>query len=218
MDFKAAIFDLDGTLLNSMDVWEEIDMKFLHKRGLIVPDNYVTEICARSFAEAARYTIDLFGLTESIGEIITEWNAMAAYEYAQNVRLAPFAADYLLKLKGMGIRLAVATGLPEKLYYPCLENNGVVSLFDALCSTEQVERGKEYPDIFQFTAKKLGIVPNKCIVFEDVLPAIISAKQAGMIVYGVYDKYSSNNRSKIEAIADGYLTSFQNAPLPNKEV
>lgn len=55
MDFKAAIFDLDGTLLNSMDVWEEIDMKFLHKRGLIAPDNYVTEICARSFAEAIRH-------------------------------------------------------------------------------------------------------------------------------------------------------------------
>lgn len=218
MDFKAAIFDLDGTLLNSMDVWEKIDIKFLHKRGLSVPDNYVTEICARSFEEAARYTIDLFGLTESVEEIIAEWNAMAAYEYEQNVRLAPFAADYLLQLKDMGIRLAIATGLPEELYYPCLKNNGVISLFDALCSAEQVARGKEYPDIFQFTAKALGIAPNKCIVYEDVLPAVKSAKLAGMTVYGVYDKYSLNNRSEIEAIADGYLMDFQNAPLPQKEV
>lgn len=218
MDFKAAIFDLDGTLLNSMDVWEEIDIKFLHKRGLTVPDNYVTEICARSFEEAARYTIDLFGLSESVEKIISEWNAMAAYEYAQNVRLTPFAADYLLKLKNMGIRLAVATGLPEELYYPCLENNGIISLFDALCSTEQVARGKEYPDIFQFTAKALGVAPNECIVYEDVLPAVKSAKQAGMTVYGVYDKYSLNNRFEIEAIADGYLMDFQNAPLPKKEV
>lgn len=218
MDFKAAIFDLDGTLLNSMDVWEEIDIKFLHKRGLAVPDNYVIEICARSFEEAARYTIDLFGLTESVEEIITEWNAMAAYEYAQNVRLAPFAADYLMQLKNMGIRLAVATGLPKELYYPCLENNGIISLFDALCSTEQVARGKEYPDIFQFTAKALGVAPNECIVFEDVLPAVKSAKQSGMIVYGVYDKYSLNNRLEIKTIADGYIMDFQNAPLPQKEV
>lgn len=73
MDFNAAIFDLDGTILDSMDVWEHIDIQFLKKRNLPVPENYVTEICARSFEEAAQYTIDLFGLQETVEGIIEEW-------------------------------------------------------------------------------------------------------------------------------------------------
>ena len=136
MDFNAAIFDLDGTILDSMDVWEHIDIQFLKKRKLPVPENYVTEICARSFEEAAQYTIDLFGLQETVEGIIEEWNNMAVEEYSNHVGLLPHALDYLLRLKEHGIKLAVATGLPEKLYMPCLKNNSILELFDALCSTD----------------------------------------------------------------------------------
>lgn len=218
MNFEAAIFDLDGTLLNSMDVWEKIDITFLSKRGLPVPVNYVTEICARSFEEAAQYTIELFELSESVESIIKEWNSMAEYEYAHNVSLMPYVHDYLLNLKASHIKLAVATGLPEELYKPCLINNDVCELFDFLCSTDQVQKGKEYPDVFLFASDGLKTSPQRCIVFEDVLPAVKSAKQAGMITYGVYDKYSAHNKSEIKAIADGYLYDFRNAPLPQREV
>lgn len=163
MNFKAAIFDLDGTLLNSMDIWEHIDISFLKKRNLPVPENYVAEICARSFEEAAQYTIDLFGLSEKAEDIIREWNDMAVYEYAHNVRLSPHALDYLLRLKAADIKLAVATGLPERLYIPCLENNAVSEIFDALCSTDEVLRGKEYPDVFELAAYKVGVLPEHCI-------------------------------------------------------
>ena len=216
MNFEAAIFDLDGTLLNSMDVWEKIDIAFLSKRGLPVPQNYVTEICARSFEEAAQYTIELFRLNETVPAIIEEWNLMAAHEYANNVCLMPYTHEYLLRLKAFNIKLAVATGLPEKLYKPSLMNNGVYDVFDFLCSADQVQRGKECPDIFLFASDGLGTSPQKCIVFEDVLPAVKSAKQAGMITYGVYDKYSSDHESEIRAIADGYIYDFSNAPLPRK--
>ena len=148
MNFEAAILDLDGTLLNSMEVWEHIDVSFLQKRGLPVPTNYVTEICARSFEEAAQYTIDLFDLSESIDDIISEWNEMVEYEYANTVKLNPGTHDYLIQLRSQGIKLAVATGLPERLFLPCLANNEVLELFDTLCSTDEVMRGKEYPDVF----------------------------------------------------------------------
>lgn len=217
MNFEAAIFDLDGTLLNSMDVWEKIDIAFLSKRGLPVHPDYVMDICALSFEEAAQYTIELFELNETVPDIIEEWNAMAAYEYAHHVRLMPYTYEYLLRLKALHIKLAVATGLPEELYKPCLINNGIYNMFDFLCSTEQVQRGKEYPDIFLFVSNGLGVSPQKCIVFEDVLPAVRSAKQVGMITYGVYDKYSAHNEEKIRAIADGYIHDFRNAPLPQKE-
>ena len=189
MDFNAAIFDLDGTILDSMDVWEHIDIQFLKKRNLPVPENYVTEICARSFEEAAQY-----------------------------VGLLPHALDYLLRLKEHGIKLAVATGLPEKLYIPCLKNNSILELFDALCSTDEVQRGKEYSDVFELAARKLGVAPEHCIVFDDVLPAIKSAKAARMLAGGIYDKYSADQRTEIERIADIYLLDFRQAPIPHKEV
>lgn len=160
MKFEAAIFDLDGTLLNSMDVWEQIDIMFLRKRSLPVPSNYVTEICARSFEEAAQYTIDLFGLCETVDNIIREWNDMAAYEYAHKVKLLPYALDYLIRLKSHGIKLAVATGLPKELFLPCLKNNSALGFFDVLCSTDEVLRGKEFPDIFEFAAKRLQTIPS----------------------------------------------------------
>lgn len=218
MDFEAAIFDLDGTLLNSMEVWEHIDILFLQKRGLPDPTNYVTEICARSFEEAAQYTIDLFDLPESIDDIISEWNEMAAYEYANTVKLNPGAYDYLVQLKSQGIKLAVATGLPERLFIPCLANNEVLELFDALCSTDEVMRGKEYPDVFLLASQRLSTLPSRCAVFDDVLPAIKSAKQAGMLACGVYNKYSAHNRAEIERIADAYIFSFKTAPLPYNEI
>lgn len=216
MDFEAAIFDLDGTLLDSMEIWEHIDISFLTKRNLLIPKNYVTEICTRSFEEAAQYTIDLFGLSENKEDIIKEWYDMAAYEYAHHVRLLPHARDYLLRLKAAGIKLAVATGLPEKLYLPCLENNAVLELFDALCSTDEVLRGKEHPDVFELAAYKVGIQPGRCIVFDDVLPAIKSAKRAGMLAYGVYDKYSECCRIEMERLADCYLFDWRYAPLPDR--
>lgn len=218
MEFEAAIFDLDGTILNSMDVWEQIDISFLQKRGLPVPADYVTEICARSFEEAAQYTIDLFGLSETVTDIIGEWNEMAAYEYAHNVKLLPHTLDYLLRLKSCGIKLAVATGLPKELFLPCLENNSVLDLFDTLCSTDEVMRGKEFPDVFELAARKLQTAPERCIVFDDVLPAVKSAKQAKMIACGVYDKYSAHHRTEIERLADYYILDFKAAPLPGKGV
>lgn len=218
MEFEAAIFDLDGTLLNSMDVWEQIDISFLQKRGLPVPTDYVTEICARSFEEAAQYTIDLFGLCETVDDIIKEWNDMAAYEYAHNVKLQPYALNYLLRLKSNGIKLAVATGLPKELFLPCLKNNSVLELFDALCSTDEVLHGKEFPDVFELAAKRLQAAPERCIVFDDVLPAVKSAKQANMLVCGVYDKYSAHHRAEIGDLADYYILDFKAAPIPCKGV
>lgn len=214
LDFKAAIFDLDGTLIDSMGVWEKIDIAFLSKRNLPVPDHYIKEICARSFQEAAEYTIKLFHLEESVPSLINEWNSMAVYEYGHSIKLKPYAREYLFKLKARGIKLGTATCLPKVLSEPVLKNNGIYDLFDIQCSADEVKCGKNSPDIFYLAAEKLGVAPEDCIVFEDLLPGIISAKATGMTVFCIHDPYSEGHAEEIQKIADGYLYDFENAPIP----
>ncbi|WP_251861482.1 HAD family phosphatase [Clostridium sp. Marseille-Q2269] len=214
MDFKVAIFDLDGTILNSMDLWEEIDIEFLGKRGLAVPKDYINAICARSFEEAAEYTIELFDLKENVEDIIYEWNQMAIYKYSHEVRLRPFAREYLENLSKCGVKLSVATGLTYELFEPALKNNDVFHLFDYVCSVDDIGKGKQFPDIYMHAAKNLNVKPEECIVFEDVLNAIQSAKKAGMKTCGVYDKYSDEDKDVIQSIADKYIYDFNEAPYP----
>jgi len=211
---KAYIFDLDGTLLDSMGVWEQIDVDFLSKRGFDVPEDYINAICSRSFPEAAQYTIERFNLPDSVDDLLKEWNAMAVYAYGHTVPLKPHALDYLTALKHRGAKLAIATSLPAALYEPVLLNHGIQYLFDAICSTDEVAYGKTKPDVFILTAQKLGIPPEMCIVFEDILPAMQSAKQAGMTVYGVFDPSSSDQWEIIKKTADGVILDFKDAPLP----
>ena len=139
-------------------------------------------------------------------------NGMAIDEYSRRVGLKPYALDYLKKLKESGIKVGVATGLPKVLYEPVLKNNGVYDLFDAFTSTDEVDRGKTFPDVFLLAAKKLGLEPHECVAFEDVPEGVKSAKQAGMTVCGVHDKYSESFRADIEKIADGYLLNFSEVP------
>ncbi|MCC8123023.1 MAG: HAD family phosphatase [Oscillospiraceae bacterium] len=211
---NAYIFDLDGTLLDSMDVWEKIDAEFLTRRGLAVPSDYAQAVGSRSFPEAAQYTIERFGLPDSVNDVLLEWKNLALYAYGNTVPLKPHAREYLEALKARGVKLGIATSLSADLYEPALRNHGIMDLFSVICSTDEVQFGKTKPDVFLLAAEKLGLAPGECAVFEDILPAIKSAKQAGMTVYGVYDESSKDCWALIQKIADGVLLDFQNAPLP----
>jgi HAD superfamily hydrolase (TIGR01509 family) len=208
LEFKAAIFDLDGTLIDSMGVWEKVDRDFLAKRHLPVPDGYIEQLSAMSFREAAEYTIALFGLKEKGTNIIAEWNEMVLYEYGHYIILKPHAREYLLYLKQSHVKLATATSLPKILYEPVLKSNGIYQLFDALSSTDEVSRGKEYPDIYLLAAQKLAVLPGDCVAFDDILAAITAIKAAGMKAFGMYDSYSAHNQKAIRQIADGYIYDF----------
>lgn len=213
---EAYIFDLDGTLLDSMGVWAQIDIDFLAKRSFDVPADYMYAVSSLSFPEAAQYTIERFSLPDSVEDLQREWYQMAEYAYGNIVQLKPYAKEYISKLRQYPVKLGIATSLSETLYVPALEHLGIGKMFDAISSTEKMAFGKTRPDVFLTTAKKLGVLPEDCIVFEDILEAIRSAKQAGMTVYGVYDKTSKDNWTQIENISDGVLFDFKSAPLPEK--
>ncbi|MEG1428087.1 MAG: HAD family phosphatase, partial [Oscillospiraceae bacterium] len=215
MIFKGAIFDLDGTLLDSMHVWAKIDRDFLGKRGISVPKDYLSQVAAMSLRETADYTVARFSLQEKPEMVIKEWKAMALWEYGHRISLKAHAREYLLTLAQHGIKLAVATGLCKELYSAVLHNTGILPLFDAVCSVDDVGRGKQFPDIYLYAAKCLSLSPKDCIVFEDVPEAIATAKRAGLKVYGIHDKFGEPYRTEIEIISDGYCLDFRDAPLPD---
>ena len=209
---KAYIFDLDGTLFDSMDVWHQVDIDFLKKRGIALPSDYMNAISSMNFSEIAVYTIRRFALADSVDSLKQEWIDMAAYAYGHTVQLKPNAKKYIAAVKGRGAKLAIATTLSAELHRLALRNHGILDLFDAICTTDEAGRGKSCPDVFLLAAEKLATPPRDCIVFEDILDAVKSAKSIGMTVCGVFDKTSEADWEQIRETADYAIFDFQYAP------
>ena len=206
---KGAIFDLDGTLLDSMGVWRQIDIDFLGKRGLSVPNDYLKEITAKNFGEAADYTIRRFALQESAEKIIEEWFAMAIHDYTYEVQLKPYVREYLMQLKERGVKIAAATSSEERLFLPCLKHHDILKYFDAYTVTTEVKRAKGFPDVYENAAAKLGLAPMDCVVYEDILKGVEGAKMGGFYVVGVEDIHSGYERDQIKEGSDCYISSFR---------
>ncbi len=207
MEFSAAIFDLDGTLIESNSVWAKIDKRILNKRGIPCSDDFAAKLSSLTYEEAAE-EMHRLGVKEDTESLIKEFNALAVQEYRYNIFLKDNAKEYLEYLKGRGVKLALATASPKELYEPVLRHNGVYGYFDAFCTTAEAGKSKDYPDVYLLAASELGVSPAECAVFEDVLNGIVSAKNAGMTVIGVYDKYSSNDIVTIRLRSDKFIMNF----------
>ena len=132
---RAAIFDLDGTLLDSMGVWDAVDVEFLGRRGFDVPADYMQKVSAMQFHDIAAYTIRRFGLDDTPEELMREWNDLAYEAYTTTVELKPGARAYLEWLRASGARLAVATSMLPSLREPAMRHAGIYDLFDVVVGT-----------------------------------------------------------------------------------
>lgn len=206
---KGAIFDLDGTLLDSMGVWRQIDIDFLGKRGFEVPTDYLQAITSKHFRDAADYTIERFGLKESPQAIMDEWFEMAVHDYTYEVMLKPYVREYLMQLKERGVKIAAATASDTRLFLPCLEHHGILDCFDAYTVTTEVRRAKGFPDIYENAAGKIGLTALDCVVYEDILKGIEGAKMGGFYAVGVEDIHSGYEKEQIQKEADYYISSFE---------
>lgn len=207
-NIKAAIFDMDGTLIDSMWIWEKIDIEFLKERNLDFPSDLRNAIEHLSFEEVAKYFKRRFNLSEDIDVIMNIWNDMAFNHYKYDVKLKPGAKEYLSFLKSLGIKIALATSNSDKLLEVVLKKNEIYNYFDIIVTTNEVSRGKDFPDIYLLAAEKLNVSPENCIVFEDILPAVMGAKAAGMTVVGVQDAYSDKDKQLIIERADQYIHHY----------
>lgn len=205
---EGAIFDLDGTLLDSAWVWDMVDIKFLGDRGFGVPDDYVETISPMGATRAAVYTIERFGLDENPNDIVREWIDMAKKEYAVDVKCKPFVKEYLEKLAMQNIPMAVATSSDRELFIATLERENILKYFDDIVTVNEVERGKGFPDIYEEAARRIKVNPYNCVVFEDIYTGVSGAKKGQFNVIAVADEKSLHNRDKIRGLADYYIECF----------
>lgn len=207
-NIKGAIFDLDGTLVDSMWVWAQIDVDYLKSKGCSMPENLKSEITHLSFNQTAVYFKEKFALNDSIEDILTSWHNMAFNHYSNNVKLKAGVKEFLSYLKSCNIKIALATSNSMPLLEACLRNNGIYEYFDSITTTDEVSNGKNCPDVYLLAARKLGIEPKNCIVFEDILPAIQGAKAANMNVVAVRDDDCLNSKDELLKYADTYIDTF----------
>ncbi len=207
-DIKAVIFDLDGTLVDSMWVWDQIDEDYLSKKNIAVPKNLNSEIAHLSFNQVAKYFKKRFNLEDSLDDIKNSWNTMAYYHYSTDIKLKNGVREFLDFLKSLNIKIALATSNSMNLLEAALKNNGIYEYFDSITLTDEVSVGKHEPDVYLLAAKKLGVEPKNCLVFEDIIQAVIGAKKAGMKVIAVEDTRSLSDKDKLLEASDEFITDF----------
>lgn len=206
---KAVIFDFDGTIADSSYVWKKVDEDFFRARGMDVPEDYVDAISTMSFVSGAVYTKEKYNLPETVEDIMAEWNVHALKEYAENVKLKPYAREYIAEYKNKGYKVGLATASNPEFYMPVLEREGIIGWFDAFADGTSGVRNKDYPDIYILCAEKMGVSPENCFVYEDILKGVRSAKSAGMTVTAVYDEGNRDRWQETKKEAHHFIMSFR---------
>lgn len=208
-DIKAVIFDLDGTLVDSMWMWKKIDIEYLGRFGIEVPDGLQKAIEGFSFSETAAYFKERFQIPDSLEQIKADWNRMAREKYEKEVPLKPGAAEFLKFCKKMGIKMGIATSNSKELVLTVVNALGIEDYFSCIMTACEVNKGKPAPDIYLAVADRLCVSPGHCLVFEDVVQGILAGKNAGMRVCAVEDVYSMQQKEEKKEASDYYIEDYR---------
>lgn len=208
MNFKYAIFDMDGTLIDSMQEWSNLCYNYLKSFDFEFPSN-VDEVVGKMTLEGAA---EFFSLNYPINlpkeQIYNDMLSSMNYYYEKVFQLKPGVKDYLLYLHKNNIRMCVATGTNEKLATECFERLGINKLFEKVFSCETYNLTKNTPDIYLMAAKHMNAKPSETMVFEDAPFAATTAKKAGFQTVGVYDECFETDQNILKNICDRYIISF----------
>ncbi len=210
IDFQGAIFDADGTLLDSMQVWRNLGELYLRNRGITPEEGLSAKIWPLSYEQGCEYIKEHYGLKESVREIQRGISGMIEGFYRNDAALKPGVRDFLEELRRRNIHMVIATSGDRDLLNAALIRNGIAGYFDAVFTCTDLHTDKHRPEIFRACAEALGLMPENIAVFEDSLFAIKTAKSAGFRVFGVYDVSSIHVKQSIIDTAEYYIDDWRN--------
>ncbi len=205
---KAFIFDLDGTLVDSMWMWKSIDIEFLRRYGHECPPELARAIEGMSFSETAVYFKQRFGLPLSEDEIKAIWTEMSIDKYRYEVLPKKGAPEILAYAGEHHISCGIATSNGREMVEAVLGSLKLASCFEAVTTACEVKAGKPEPDIYLKVAGDLGAAPEECLVFEDVPAGILAGKRAGMTVCAVDDEFSRHMEDEKRSLADCFIRDY----------
>ena len=191
----SAVFDLDGTLIDSLGIWDQVESAWVSQRGLSPWPEMQRELSVRGYLDCASICISHFGLNPAVdtpGKVSEEWTVIArqAYSDPSRIPLRQGTLSFLQRLKKLNVKIGIATSNWRELAEIALHVHGLDEFFEVLVTSDEVEHSKPAPDVYLSVAKKLNSIDlSKVIVFEDSIEAALGAKDAGMKIVGVYDPH-----------------------------
>lgn len=209
---KGAIFDLDGTLLDSMFIWDSIAEDYLRSLGIEPRENLNKAFEGFTMTDAANYYRTHYGVTLTVDEIIDGVGALIAHKYDTEAKLKPGASEYLLFLRERGVGMCVATATDRAIAQKTLERLGALEFLEGIVTCAEVGRGKDKPDIYRAALDILGTKNEETLVFEDALFALKTAKADGFPAVGVYDRFEKR-QAELARLADVYVRDFRDPKL-----
>ena len=206
--YDGVLFDLDGTLVDSMWMWKEIDREYLARFGIPLPENLQSMIEGMSFSETAIYFKERFSLPDTLEVIKKEWNQMAWDKYSRDVPVKEGVMEFLKYCKSKHIKMGIATSNSKELAFNIAKIHGLHNYMDSIVTGCDVLKGKPSPDIYLKAASELSLQTERCLVFEDIVPGIMAGIDAGMKVCAVEDAYSVYQRDEKRQLANYYIDNF----------
>ena len=211
MKMTGAIFDMDGTLLESLPIWDRVGIDYLAGLGIQARPDLPERLLTMSMRQAAAYFRSGYGVNLPEAEIMDGINARIEAFYRKTAPAKEGVRDFLHALRQSGVKMCVATATDRPLAEAALRRTGLLSYFSFLLTCTEAGFGKDSPDIFVLAQKKLGTPREQTVVFEDALYAMQTAKRAGFPVAAVYDASSQADQEQIRQLADVYMPLFPGA-------
>lgn len=199
------IFDMDGTLLDSMGMWENLGSIYLTKKGIVPPADLKEVIENKTLEEAAEYFIADLGIEGTVKEVVQEILSLIRDKYYNELQLKPGVKKYVLSEYEKGSNMCILTTSDRELAIAAMERTGIGLCFKEIFTAETLGLSKRGPEIFLKTCELMGFEPSNTVVYEDALYAVKAAKAAGCHVVAVYDHMNRNDWEEIKSLADNII-------------